>query len=101
MDRTVSQDSGECLFGSLLSEPLCVITNDVTYQEKIEALSGTIYDYDDVNDTEPGYFDYDDPRDYEEWCGWDDPGDDGMSYDPSRSEVSIGGTVVSQVWSGD
>ena len=57
----------------------CVITDDMTYQEKVEALSGTIYDYDDVNDNRPGYFDYDDPRDYEEWCGWDDLVDDGPS----------------------
>ena len=31
----------------------------MTYQEKIEALSGTIYDYDDVIDKHPDYFDYD------------------------------------------
>ena len=40
--------------GTLSSEPLCVITDGMTYQEKIEALSGTIYDYDDVNDNQPG-----------------------------------------------
>ena len=53
-------------FRTLLSEPLCVITDDMTYLE-IEALSGTMYDYDDVNDNTPVYFDYDDPRHYEEW----------------------------------
>ena len=54
----------DCLGGTLSSEPLCVITDDMTYKKRIEALSGTIYDYDDVNDNRPGYFDY-----YEEWCG--------------------------------
>ena len=29
-------------------------------------MSGTICDYDDVIDNQPGYFDYDDPCDYEE-----------------------------------
>ena len=76
MDRAVPEGGDEYPFRTLLSEPLCVITDDMTYQEKIEALSGTICDIDDVNDNTPGYFDYDDPRDYEEWCGWDDPGDD-------------------------
>ena len=39
-DRTVPGD--DCLVTLLLSELLCVITEDMTYQEKIEALSGTI-----------------------------------------------------------
>ena len=39
-------------------------------------MSGTIYDYDDVIDNTPDYFDYDDQRDYEEWDGWNDPADD-------------------------
>ena len=69
----------------------------MTYQEKIEALSGTIYYYDDVNDNRPGYFDYDDPCDYEEWCGWDE---DGTCYDPYQSDVTGGGTVFSRVWLG-
>ena len=38
----------------------------------------------------PGYFDYDDPRDYEEWCDWDDP---------YRSNVTDE-TVVSRAWLG-
>ena len=36
--------------GTLPSESLCVVTDDMTYQERIEALSGTIYDHDDVCD---------------------------------------------------
>ena len=39
----------------------------MTDQQKIEALSGTIYDYDDVCDNLPDYFDYNDPYDYEEF----------------------------------
>ena len=83
---------------------------------KIEALGGTRYDYDDVIDNTPGYFDYDDQRDYEEWCGWNDPvddnslvyfdygdphvceewcgwdgrGDDGLYCDPYQSDVTDG-----------
>ena len=40
-----------------------MITDDMTYQEKIEALSGTTYDYDD---NRPDYFDYDNSYDDEE-----------------------------------
>ena len=82
VDQAVPERCDEYPFRTLLSEPLCVIMDDMTYQEKIGSLSGTIYDYDDVNDNTPGYFDYDDPRDYEEWCGWDDPGDDGIIMIP-------------------
>ena len=42
-----------------------------------------------MNDNRLGYFDYDDPRDYEEWCGWDDPVDDGTCYDPYRSDMLL------------
>ena len=76
MDQSVPKDNDGNLFRTLLAEPLCVVSDDMIYQEKIEALSGTIYDYDDVIDNTPDYFDYDDPRDYEEWCDWNDPADD-------------------------
>ena len=69
VDQAVLEGGDEYPFRTLLSETLCVITDDITYKENIEALSGTIYDYDDVNDHTQGYFDYDDPRDYELWCG--------------------------------
>ena len=74
---------------TLLSEPFCVVTDDITYQEKIEALIGAISDYDDVIDNTPDYFDYDDHRDYEEWCGWNDPADDNSSgyFDNSSPHV--------------
>ena len=35
-------------FGTLLSEPLCVVADDVTYQEGIGALGGTMCDCDGV-----------------------------------------------------
>ena len=76
MDYAVLADGYTCSFEMLLSEPLCAVTDDMTCQENIEALSGTVYDCDDVNDNQLGYFDYDDQRDYEEWCGWNDPADD-------------------------
>ena len=47
-----------------------------------------------MNDNTPGYFDYDDPCDDEEWCGWDDPGYDGMYYDPYRSDITNDATQI-------
>ena len=36
----------------------------------------------------PGYFFYyDDPRDYEEWCDWNDVDVEGVYYDPFRQDV--------------
>ena len=75
MDYAVPADNYTCSFETLLSEPLCAVMDDMTCQERIEALSGTVYDYDDVIDNQPGSFDYDDQCDYEEWCGWNDPAD--------------------------
>ena len=93
MDYAVPADGHTCSFEMLLSEPLCAITDDMTYQEKIETLIGTIYDYDDVIDNQPGYFDYDDPRDYEEWCDWNDPDIVEGYYDPLQPDVE-GGFVL-------
>ena len=98
VDRTAPEGGDGYPFRTLLSELIFVIT-DMTYQEKIEALSGTIYDYDDVVDNTPGYFDYNDPRNYEEWCGWDDPGDDDVYYDPYCLDVTDE-TVASRTWLG-
>ena len=98
VDQTAPEGGDGYPFWTLLSEPPCVIMDDMTYYEKIEALSGTIYDYDDVIDNTTAYFNYDGPRDYEEWCGWDDPGNDGMHCDPYRSDVTNGETVVSWAW---
>ena len=38
MDYAVPADGYTCSFETLLSEPLCAITDDMTYQEKIEAI---------------------------------------------------------------
>ena len=81
VDRTVPEGSDDYPVGMLPSEPLCVITDDMTYQEKIEAQSGTIYDYDDVSDNRPDYFDYDDRHDYEELYGFSGLVEDGIYYD--------------------
>ena len=54
VDCMVLEGVDGCPVGTVPSEPLCVITEDMTYQEKIEALSGTIYDSDDVSDNRPG-----------------------------------------------
>ena len=35
-------------------------------------MRGKSYDYVEGVDGQPGSFDYDDPRDYEEWCDWND-----------------------------
>ena len=64
VDCAVPDDVDGYPQGTLPSEPICVITNDMTYQEKIEVLNGTIYDYDAVCDNLPDYFDYDEPYDY-------------------------------------
>ena len=38
----VPEGGDSCPVGKLPSEPLCVVTDDMTYQEQIEALSGTM-----------------------------------------------------------
>ena len=53
----------------------------MTYWEKLEALGGDSYDYDEGVDGQPGSFDYDDPRDYE-WCDWNDVNIEEGYYDP-------------------
>ena len=42
----------------------------------------------------PGYFDYDDPRDYEEWCAWNDVDEDKGYYVPFSPNV-VGGVLFS------
>ena len=88
MNCTVLEGGDDYPVGTLSSEPLCTIADDMTYQERIEAPSGTIYDYDDAIDNQPGYFDY------EEWCAWDDPGEGGTCGDPHRSGVRLDSVVV-------
>ena len=56
VNQTVLEGGDDYPVGMLSSEPLRNIMDDMTYQENIEALSGTIYDYDDVIDNQLGYF---------------------------------------------
>ena len=92
---TVLEGGDDYPVETLSSEPLCMITDDMTYQEKIEALSGTIYDYDDVCDNRLDYFDYDDSYDDEELYGYDGLVEGEMCYGPCRSDATAGGTIFS------
>ena len=51
---------------------------------------GDSYDYVEGVDGQPSFFDYDDPRDYEEWCDWNDVDVDEGYYDPFRPDVEVG-----------
>ena len=51
-----------------LSADSVPVTDYMTGWEKLEAMSDDSYDSYQGVDGQPGYFDYDDPRDYEEWC---------------------------------
>ena len=95
VDRAVLDDSDGCPEGTLPSVPVCVVTDDMTYQEKIEALSGTMYDYDDVCDNLPEYFDCNKPDDWEELSGFDGPVECGVCCGPCQTDVSDGGTIGS------
>ena len=57
-------------FGTLLSGLPGPVANDMTHWEKLEALGGDSYAYDDGFGSQPSSLYYDDPRDYEEWCDW-------------------------------
>ena len=48
------------------------VTEDMKYWERLEVLGDDSYDYQEEVGGQPGSFDYDDPRDYEEWCDWND-----------------------------
>ena len=47
MGCTVPADGCTGSFGTLLSGSLCTVTDDMTYWEKLEALGGDTYDYDE------------------------------------------------------
>ena len=53
-----------------------------------------MYDYDDVCDNLPDYFDYDEPYDCE-LCGFNGLVECGRCYDPCESDVSGGETILS------
>ena len=90
MGCTLSADGYSGLFGTVLSGPWCPVTNDMTYWERFDALGGDSYDYDEGVDSQPGFFDYDDPWDYEEWCDWNDVDVEEGYYDPFQPDVREG-----------
>ena len=45
----------------------------MTYQEKIDIIRGSVYDYDDYCDSCPDYFDYDEPNDFDDGYGFVGP----------------------------
>ena len=90
---TVPSDGSAGSFGTLLSGPMYPVTDDITYWERLEALGGDTYDYVEGIDSQPGSFDYDDPRDYGEWCAWNDVDIEEGYYDPFQPNE--GGGFVS------
>ena len=59
-------------------EPVNVVTDGMTYQDKIDILSGSMYDCDDYCDSRPDYFDYDEQSDFEDEYGFVGPVEYGM-----------------------
>ena len=57
-------DCGCCPDGMLLADPVSVVTNEMTFQERCDVLSGSVYDYDDYCDDSPDYFYYDEPGEF-------------------------------------
>ena len=63
---------------TLLAEPVEVVEEGMTYQEKIDILSGSVYDYDDYCDNCPIYFDYEYPGYFDDGHGFVEPVEYGM-----------------------
>ena len=64
---------------------------DIIYWERLEVLDNDSYDYEDEVGSQPGSFDYDDPRDYEEWCDWNDTSDPPVSIGVVDSRPELPG----------
>ena len=65
--------------GSLVacsSDQSCPVVDYMTCWEKHEAMSDDSYDSYEGVDGRPEYFDCNDPRDYDEWCAWNDVDED-------------------------
>ena len=58
------------------------------FWEKLEAMSDVSYDSYEGVDGQPGYFDYDDPGEYEEWCACNDVEEDEGYYAPFPPDVA-------------
>ena len=69
---SLARFGGRGCLGTLLCDLECPVTEDMTYSEHLDILGDDSYDYADGVCDHPGDFDYDDPRDYEEWCDWND-----------------------------
>ena len=69
---------------ALLCDPGCPVTEDMSYWERLDVLGDDSYGYEDGLSGQAGYFDYDDPRDYEEWCDWNDADAAEGYYHPGR-----------------
>ena len=88
-DRTVSSylnritgfEFDDYTEGTFPFEFSCVITDEMTYQKKMEALLGALCVCDDVCYNRPDYFDCDDSYACGELYGFDGPDKDGMCYD--------------------
>ena len=50
---------------ALLADPVGVVTDGMTFQERCDTLSGSVYNYDDYCDNSPDYFDYYEPGDFD------------------------------------
>ena len=95
----MSSDRSADSFETLLFGPMFPVTDDMTFCERPEALGGDSYDYEEGVDSQPGSFDYDDPRDYEEWCAWNDVDIEEGYYDPFQPDEG-GGFVSPGMFSG-
>ena len=86
---------------TLLCDPRCPVTEDMNYWETLEVLGNDSYDYEDEAGGQPGSFDYDDPRDYKEWCDWNDADIEEGYYDPDRLNEEGGFVYFKDVFGAD
>ena len=78
------------------SDQSCPVITYMTCWEKLDVMCDDSYDSYERADCQPGYFDYDDPQDYEEWCAWNDVDEDEGYYAPFPPNVE-GGDFCSAV----
>ena len=83
MDCSVPAVGCSDSFWTCLPDPPCLVADDVTSWERFEALSEDKYDCYGRSDS----FYYDDPRDFEEWCAWNDVDEEEGYYAPCSSDV--------------
>ena len=76
VNYTMPTDDPKQLLGNFLSSQICPVIHEMTDWDRHEALGGDSYGYYGDFDSPPGFSDYDDPRDYREWCDWSDVEED-------------------------